>query len=220
MNDDECLFSLLPALARRRFRLASKCLSFSLVRDGRECVGVSVQGVAKRNGGGLVGMVCLVGSFAKETIGVAWFFRERTPLGVQGSAGKDGTVECRRPLGLRADGCGRLLMRGVLLLFVNMLRTGMRQGLQRKWPAVCGVSKSPLAPLKGGDQQVQWPVPAGHCSGKPDGAAAQDGMTCVIVGANDYSPLQNGCNATPPRRGAQIKKLMMCEFYENWACEI
>ena len=77
-----CRVTLTPALARRRFRLAGKSLSFSLVRDGRECVGVSVQGVAKRNGGGLVGMVCLVGSFAKETICVAWFFRERTPLGV------------------------------------------------------------------------------------------------------------------------------------------
>ena len=33
-------------------------------------------------------------------------------------------------------------------------------------------SESPLAPLKGGDQRVPWPVPAGHCSGQPDGAAA------------------------------------------------
>ena len=32
-------------------------------------------------------------------------------------------------------------------------------------------SESPLAPLKGGDQQVLWPVTAGHCSGQPDGAA-------------------------------------------------
>ena len=146
MNDDECLFSLLPALARRRFRLASKCLSFSLVRDGRECVGVSVQGVAKRNGGGLVGMVWLVGAFAKETICIGWCIRERTPLGVQGSVGKNGTVECRRPLGLRANGCGSLLMRRGLLLFVNMLRTGMRQGLQRKWPAICRFLNPPCPP--------------------------------------------------------------------------
>ena len=47
---------------------------------------------------------------------------------------------------------------------------------------------------------------AGHCSGKPDGAAAQDGMTYAIVGANDYSPLRNGYYATPPRRNAQIMK--------------
>ena len=30
----------------------------------------------------------------------------------------------------------------------------------------------PLAPLKGGIIRVLLPVPAGHCSGKPDGAAA------------------------------------------------
>ena len=49
----------------------------------------------------------------------------------------------------------------------NMSRTGVRQGLQRLWPAVLQVSESPLAPLKGGNQRVMWPVPAGHLSGKP-----------------------------------------------------
>ena len=46
------------------------------------------------------------------------------------------------------------------------------------------VSESPLATLKGGDQQLPWPVAAGHCSGQPDGAArnnsddgAGDGLT-------------------------------------------
>ena len=45
--------------------------------------------VAKRNGGGLVGTVCLVGAFAKETISVDWCIRERTPLGVLGLVGED-----------------------------------------------------------------------------------------------------------------------------------
>ena len=82
--------------------------------------------VAKRNGGGLFGRVCLVGAFAKETIGVAWFNSERTPLGVQGLVEEEGTVECRRPLGLRANGCGSLMMRRCLLLIGNMLRAGSR----------------------------------------------------------------------------------------------
>ena len=59
---------------------------------------------------------------------------------------------------------------------------------------------------------MPWPVSAGHLSGKPDGAAAQDGMTCAIVGANDYSPLQNGHNELPPRRGAQIIKQAKLEI--------
>ena len=58
--------------------------------------------VAKRNGGGLVGTVCLVGVFAKETISVDWCVRECTPSGVQGLVGNDGAEEFRRPLGLRA----------------------------------------------------------------------------------------------------------------------
>ena len=60
------------------------------------------RGVAKRTGGGLVGAVYLVAVFAKKMISVDCFIRERTPLGVLGLIGKDGTVECRRPLGLRA----------------------------------------------------------------------------------------------------------------------
>ena len=108
---------------------------------------------------------------------------------------------------------GSLLMRRGLLLFVNMLRTGVRQGLQRKWTARwrCRDNVHIVSTVAGTDMHN---VSAGHCV-KPDGTAAQDGMTCAIVGANDYSPLQNGRKATPPRRGAQIKKLMMREFYEN-----
>ena len=44
--------------------------------------------VAKRNGGGLVGAVCLVGVFAKETISVDWCIRECTTLGVLGLVGR------------------------------------------------------------------------------------------------------------------------------------
>ena len=36
-------FSFRPALARRRFRLAGRCIAFSLVREDRKCVGFSVQ---------------------------------------------------------------------------------------------------------------------------------------------------------------------------------
>ena len=67
-----------------------------------------------------------VNVFAKETIGVDWFNRERTPLGVQGLVGEDGLVGCRRPLGLRANGCGSLMMRRCLLLIGNVLRAGSR----------------------------------------------------------------------------------------------
>ena len=41
-------------------------------------------------------------------------------------------------------------MRRSVLLFVNMLRTGVRQGLQRKWPAGCGFLNPPWPP-KGGN---------------------------------------------------------------------
>ena len=79
-------------------------------------------------------------------------------------------------------------------------------GRQGRW------LESPLAPLKGGDQRVTWPVSAGHWSVKPDGAAAQDGMTYAIVGTMCTSSLQNGHNGPPPRRGAQIKKLMIVNY--------
>ena len=39
-------------------------------------------------------------------------------------------------------------------------------------------------------------VPAGHCSGQPDGAAAENDDGQRVVGANDYSPLRNGRNPT------------------------
>ena len=41
---------------------------------------------------------------------------------------------------------GRLMMRRGLLLFVNVLRTGVRQGLKRLWPAVCRFRNSPWPP--------------------------------------------------------------------------
>ena len=53
--------------------------------------------------------------------------RERTPLGVQGLVGEDASsIANRRPLGLRANGCGSLIMRRCLLLIGNMLRAGSR----------------------------------------------------------------------------------------------
>ena len=69
-------------------------------------------------------------------------------------------------------------------------------------------SESPLAPLKGGDQRVLWPVSVGHCSGQPDGAAAENDDGQRIVGANDYSPLRNGHNPTTaaPERPNNIEK--------------
>ena len=79
-----------------------------------------------------------------------WFIRERTPLGVQGLVRKNSVVECRRPLGLRANGCGSLIMRRCLLLLVNMSRACVRQGLKRKWTAVCEFLNPPWPP-KGGD---------------------------------------------------------------------
>ena len=45
-------------------------------------------------------------------------------------------------------------------------------GMEAEMDGGLWVLESPLAPLKGGDIQVPWPVPAGHCSGQPDGAAA------------------------------------------------
>ena len=44
---------------------------------------------------------------------------------------------------------GRLMKRRDLLLFVNMLPTGVRQGLKRKWPAM-SVFRIPPGPLKRG----------------------------------------------------------------------
>ena len=62
-----------------------------------------IMGVAKRNGGGLVGAVCLVGVFAKETISVDWFIRECTPRGAGlGRKGRRGRVsQAVRPAGKR-----------------------------------------------------------------------------------------------------------------------
>ena len=95
-----------------------------------------------------------------------------------------GAWESRRGRIVRARGYASSPRNG------RMDRTGVREGWKWKWTAVCEILTPPLwPPLKGGIQ-VPWPVPAGHCSGQPDGAAAQDGMTCAIVGANDYSPLR------------------------------
>ena len=48
----------------------------------------------------------------------------------------------------------------------DMVRTGVRQGLQRLWPAVCGIL-TPLGPPKGGNHQSAVAGAAGHLSGKP-----------------------------------------------------
>ena len=47
------------------------------------------------------------------------------------------------------------------------------------------VSESPLAPLKGGGQQVLWPVPAGHLAESP---TARRG-TIAFVGTGAVSPV-------------------------------
>ena len=47
-----------------------------------------------------------------------------------------------------------------------MFRTGVRQGLKRLWPAVCGIL-TPLGPPKGGNHQSAVAGAAGHLSGKP-----------------------------------------------------
>ena len=85
--------------------------------------------------------------------------------------------------------------------------TGVRQGLKRKWifgeSAYPSEAEVPLPPIVGNGMEVHI-KPKKHCSGKPDGAAAQDEMACAIVGADDYSPLQDGVIRSPSRRGAQI----------------
>ena len=50
--------------------------------------------------------------------------------------------------------------------------SGLALGIEAEMDGGLQGSKSPLTPLKGGIIQVLWPVSAGHCSGKPDGAAA------------------------------------------------
>ena len=127
--------------------------------------------VAKRNGGGLVGAVCLVGVFAKETISVDWCIRECTPLGVLGLVGRTRGRVSQAVRSAGNIGYGILIMRRCLLLMANLLRTGVRQGLKRKWTAVC-VVLTPLGPPKGGNYLRAVAGDAGHCSGKPDGAAA------------------------------------------------
>ena len=54
----------------------------------------------------------------------------------------------RRPSGLRANGFRNIMRRRCMIKNVNVLRAGSRQGLQRKWTAVCGF-RPLLAPLKG-----------------------------------------------------------------------
>ena len=90
------------------------------------------------------------------------------------------------------------------MLFVNMLRTDVRQGLQRKWPAGwwCRVAVHHVSTVAETDMHN---VSAGHCSVKPDGAAAQDAMACAIVETRCTTSLRNGHNGPPPRRGAQIE---------------
>ncbi len=56
-------------------------------------------------------------------------------------------------------GCGNLITRKCLLQMVNLLRTGVRQGLKRKWTAVCGF-RNPLSPLKRGKPMI---AVAGAC---------------------------------------------------------
>ena len=61
----------------------------------------------------------------------------------------------------------------VVLVGDCQLVTGVRApGIAAEMDGECRCLESPPAPIKEGDQRVPWPVPAGHCSGKPDGAAA------------------------------------------------
>ena len=60
----------------------------------------------------------------------------------------------------------------------DVVRCELALGMEAEMDGGVWVSESPLAPLKGGDQQLPWPVAAGHCSGQPDGAA----FSKVIIG--------------------------------------
>ena len=44
------------------------------------------------------------------------------------------------------------------------------------------VSESPLAPLKGGGQQVLWPVPAGHLAESPTARRLCKGYRLSVMG--------------------------------------
>ena len=58
-----------------------------------------------------------------------------------------------------------------------MFRTGVRQGLKRLWPAVCGIL-TPLGPPKGGNHQSAVAGAAGHLSGKP----GRRGVFVMVIG--------------------------------------
>ena len=49
---------------------------------------------------------------------------------------------------------------------------GLALGMEAEMVGGLQVLESSMAPSKGGDQQMPWPGPAGHCSGQPDGEAA------------------------------------------------
>ena len=60
----------------------------------------------------------------------------------------------------------------VLVDDCQLVTGGRAPGIAAEMDGECRCLESPMAPIKEGDQRVPWPVPAGHCSGKPDGAAA------------------------------------------------
>ena len=95
----------------------------------------------------------MVGAFAKETINLARFIRERTPLGVQGLVGEDASsVANRRPLGLRAISDADSDDAKVFVADDQFVTDGRAPGIAAEMDGGVWDSESPLAPLKGGDQ--------------------------------------------------------------------
>ena len=95
----------------------------------------------------------MVGAFAKETINLARFIRERTLLGVQGWVGEDASsVAIRRPLGLRAISDADSDDAKGFVVVCQCVTGGLAPGIAAEMDGGVWVSKSPLAPLKGGDQ--------------------------------------------------------------------
>jgi hypothetical protein len=147
-----CLNLLLPALAGRGFHLAGRRISFSLMWW------LSVLRVVSGRRGRPNGMVDVNRvSGCMSVAGYGYESHHCLMVWVRGSR-RGGVFRARGSDGSPRNGW--------------MVRTGVREGLQRKWTAVCRFLTPPLAPLKGGIIRVRWPVPAGHCSGKPDGAAS------------------------------------------------
>ena len=118
--------------------------------DCRKCLLFSVQ-----EGGQTewrwVGRDGMFGRCVRERNDKCWLVRSRMhPIRGAGLGSKKrcgGVSQAVRPAG--NIGCGILITRRCLLRMVNLLRTGMRQGLKRKWTAVCGILNPPWPPYRG-----------------------------------------------------------------------